>query len=117
LAKAEAYIVKMNTSVNYIIVGSHDPTFSVSLDATGVNSTNGTNSYAFPYHGTSGTAKALLDDIGSLNVGEIQQYVTSTNGVNSYTGRAGSGPNYSLAPGEGYIIKMNTTVSYIPSHY
>lgn len=117
LATGEGYFVKMNTSVNYIVVGSHDPSFTHSLNAAGAGSASGTNLYSYPYHSTAATASSLMTDIGLANVTNVQRFLKATDGLQVYTGRKGSGPDFALAPGEAYFIKMNTTVNYIPSHY
>jgi len=115
----EGYFVRMNTTVNYIVVGSHNPTASVALNQTqGGVSVNGTNFFSFPYHHTAGTSKQLMDDIGSASVAQIQRYIKSANSLETYTGRAGTpNVNWTNLVGEAYLIRMNTTVSYTPSHF
>jgi len=63
------------------------------------------------------TAKNLMDDIVLANVTNIQKYLKATDTLQTYTGRKGAGADFSLVPGEAYLIKMNTTVNYTPSHY
>ena len=117
LAAGEGYFVKMNTTVNYIVVGSHDPSFQHSLNAAGAGSASGTNMFSYPYHSTATTASALQNDIGLANVTNVQKFLKATDGLQVYTGRKGSGADFALVPGEAYFIKMGTTVNYIPSHY
>jgi len=114
----EGYFVKMNSDVSYIVVGSDDPALATSLDkaSAGVSAT-GKNFYAFNYHATAANAKNLMDDIGFANVANVQRFIKSSDTYATYTGRIGSGANFNLTPGEAYFIKMNTTVSYTPSHY
>jgi hypothetical protein len=107
----------MSAAVDYIIVGSHDPSLAVSLDATGVGSAPGTNFFAYPYHSTAATASDLQNDIGLANVQNVQKFLEDSDGLQVYTGRKGSGPDFTLAPGEAYFVKMSGTVSYVPSHY
>jgi hypothetical protein len=118
IAAGEAYFVTMGTTVNYIIVGSHQPSLAINLYGPGGSSLNGSNFFAYPYHHTQNTAKGLMDDIGSDDVNNVQRYMAATNSYELYTGRTGS-PNadFPLAPGEGYFIVMGSTVSYTPSHY
>jgi hypothetical protein len=47
----------------------------------------------------------------------VQKFLKATDGLQVYTGRKGSGPDFALAPGEAYFIKMAATVNYSPSHY
>jgi len=118
LTPGEGVFVKMNTTVNYIVVGADDPTSVYALNATqaGVSKT-GLNFYAYNYHQTAATDKTLMDDIGLANVTNVQKFIKSSDTYQLYTGRKGAGPDFSLVPGEAYFIKMNTTVNYTPSHY
>jgi len=118
MVAGEGVYVKMATATNYIVVGSDDPTLAYTLNATlAGTSKSGTNFYAYNYHQTAATAKALMDDVGLANVTNVQKFIKSTDGLQVYTGRKGSGADYSLVPGEAYYIKMATTVNYTPSHY
>jgi hypothetical protein len=109
----------MSTTVPYIVVGSDDPAVTYSLNAiqAGV-SKSGTNFFAYNYHQTAATSKALMDDVGFTSTAQIQRYIEATNGLEVYTGRKGS-PNvdFPLVPGEGYFVVMSATVNYAPSHY
>jgi hypothetical protein len=118
LAAGEGYLVKMTTTTNYIVVGSHDPAFAHNLNQAGGGSLSGTNLFAFPYHGTPTTSKTLMDDIGFANVQSVAKYLKANDGLQVYTGRKGTpGADFALVPGEAYYVKMSTTVNYIPSHY
>jgi len=119
LASGEAYIIKMNTTVNAIVVGSDDPSTAYALNATQAGvSKAGNNYFAYNYHQTAGDSKQLMDDIGFANVASIAKYLKVSDTFQTYTGRKASpGANFTTTPGEGYIIKMNTTVNYTPSHY
>jgi len=118
LVAGEGYYVRMNAAVDYIIVGSHDPSQSVSLDAVGAGSNSGTNFFSVPYHTTAVNALDLMNDIGFSSVTNVQRFLEATDGLETYTGRKGSpGPNFNLAPGEAYYIRMGSTVSYTPSHF
>lgn len=119
LAAGEGYLVRMNTTVNYIVVGSDDPAVAYGLNATqaGVSKT-GKSFFSYNYHQTAGDSKQLMDDIGFANVAEIQKFLKASDTFQTYTGRKASpGANFALVPGEAYIIRMNTTVNYTPSHY
>jgi len=118
LTAGEAVFVKMATSVNYIIVGSDDPAIAYTLNqaAAGVSNT-GTNFFAYNYHQTAADAKALMDDIGFANVSNVQKFLKATDTLQVYTGRKNGGTAFALTPGEGYFVKMATSVNYTPSHY
>jgi len=122
LQPGEGYFVKMNTTTNYIVVGSHNPgqTYNLGQPLVGGTADNGTNFFAYNYHQTAADAKALMDDIGFVSVTNVQKYLKATASLQVYTGRKNvGGPNaFALTPGEAYYIKMNTTVNpYSPSHY
>lgn len=117
LVQGDGYFIKMNSGVDYIVVGSHDPSTAISLDASGAGSISGTNFFALPYHSTAATALDLMNDIGFADVANVQRFVESNDGLETYTGRRGSPPIFNLVPGEAYFIKMNSTVAYVPSHY
>lgn len=114
----EGYYARMAADTNYIVVGSHDPSLQISLDAGdgGVTSLNGTNFVAYPYHSTANDAQALLTEIGSTNVTSITQYVASTGSLVSYT-NVGGGTNFPLTPGEAYFIRSAADYLWTPAHY
>jgi hypothetical protein len=111
----------MATTTNYIIVGSHNPGQGYNLAQSTAGTTDqGTNDFAYNYHQTAADAKALMDDIGFASVLEVQKYLKASNSLQVYTGRKNvGGPNaFLLVPGEGYRIRMATTVNpYNASHY
>lgn len=113
------FYLRMLTTVNYLIVGSHDPGLVHPLDAAGVGSNSGLNLFAYPYHHTAADAKALLDDIGFANVASVSRFLRASDTLETYTGRKSGGVAvpFALVPGEAYYVRMNTTVNYIPSHY
>ncbi len=117
LTKDAGYIVAMNTDVNYIIVGSHDPGHVVAFNGTG-SSKSGTNYYAVPYHTTATSAGDLIAEIETTvgaDVAEVQKYVNVDDSFVGYNGS--SGADFDLSPGQSYVVSMNTDVSFTPSHY
>ena len=114
LTAGEGLLIKMGNNTNYIVVGSHDPSAVIQLESAGAASNSGTNLYAAPYHGTAAGAQALFQELGSTNVQNIQKYLTGTDSYQLYT--FGSA-DYSINPGEAYLVKMGTTLAYSPSHY
>jgi len=119
LLGGESVVVRMNTTVNAIVVGSDDPAGLYTLQATSAGvSKSGRNHFAYNYHQTAGDSKQLMDDIGFANVADVSKFLKITDTFQSYTGRKSSpGANFTLTPGEGYVVRMNTTVNYTPSHY
>jgi hypothetical protein len=113
LTPGEGYFVRMSANVNYIVVGSHNPSQSVPLNSAGVGSFNGTNFVAYPYHSTSANAQGFMNEIGSTSVISVSRYVESSNGVDLYPG-----VNFTLVPGEAYFVRMSSDVlGWLPAHY
>jgi hypothetical protein len=122
LTAGEGYNVSMYSNVNYIVVGSHDPSLIISMDGPGAGSASGKNFLATPYNITSTNSLQLMNDIGGviiIPVASVSRFITSTDSLATYTGRMGSptGTPFLLTPGEAYKVSMYTTVAYTPSHY
>ena len=114
LVSGQGVVAKMGSNTNYIIVGSHDPSLQVQLEAQGGASASGTNLFAPPYHATAATARALFEELGSDYVQNIQRYLTSSD---SYQAYASGLSDFPLVPGEAYFVKMGQAKLYTPSHY
>jgi hypothetical protein len=114
LVSGEGYRVQMSSSVNYIIVGSHDPGLSITLfndqDAGGPDT--GLNDFAPPYHTTAVNAAQLETEIGAAQVTNISRFNRANNTLITYPPTS-----FNLVPGESYRIQMGTSVTFIPSHY
>ena len=122
LVAAEGLRIQMNTGINYLVVGSHDPALVVSLDALGTNgSASGTNSFGTPYHTTASDAAALEAEIeaaaGGIDaVASISRFVNATDTLQTYAGQLITN-SFGLTPGEALRIQMNNDVAYVPSHF
>jgi hypothetical protein len=122
LVPGDAYFVQLAVgvpSVNYIIVGSHDPGLTLQFDGVGSNGSNsGTNFYAYPYHSTASDANDLALELGGFTVvSAISQFNRTSDGLTIYTG---SGPAFSLTPGKGYFVQLDPNtpnIQFVPSHY
>jgi len=122
LTAGEGYFVSMNSNTNYIVVGSHDPSLVISLDAAGAGSLTGKNLLSPPYNITSTNALQMMQDIGGgsiVPVASVSRFLTATDTFAVYTGRMGSptATPFVLSPGEAYFVSMVSTVPYTPSHY
>jgi hypothetical protein len=115
LEEGAGYQVKMGSTTNYIIVGSHNPSAVIQLEAAGASSLSGTTLFAPPYHATASTASELFTELGGFpTVQSISTFTTNNDGLTAYTNGL---PDFDLNPGEAYQIKMGSTVAYSPSHY
>jgi hypothetical protein len=122
LTAGEGYFVSMTSSLNYIVVGSHDPSLQIQLETTtpGVSAA-GKNLVATPYNITSTNSIQMMLDIGGgtvTPVASVSRYNPITDAFQVYTGRMGTpAPVFALAPGEAYFVSMNSTIAWTPSHY
>ena len=120
----ESYFVSVNTNVNYIIVGSHNPGLGLTFYGPGSTtpdgvSATGTNSFSYPYHSTLTLAGELITEINAVGggaVASVSAWDKNSDGLIFYTGF--SGTNFALIPGEGYLVAVGGDVTgYLPSHY
>lgn len=126
LVAGDAYRVRVTgaATVNYIVVGSHNPTLAHTLIAAGQavpeggTSLDGTNTYNYPYHSVAATANDLRLEIGAPANGGITKLLRASNSTQTYTGK-GAGLNFNLVPGAGYRVRITGTsnVSFIPNHF
>ena len=126
LVPGDGYTVRVTgaTTVNYIVVGSHNPTLQHTLIAAGQpvpeggNSANGTNFYNYPYHSVAATANDLRLEIGAPANGGISKLLRANNTLQTYTGK-GAVANYNLVPGAAYKVRITgaSNVSFIPNHF
>jgi len=124
LAAGDGYLVQMNSNVNYIIVGAHDPGLIVGLTGpVGVGGAGtGKQFFAPPYNITASNALGLILDIGGgvvTPVNNVTRYNKINDGLIVYNGRMTSptATPFVLTPGEAYLVQMNTNVGYTASHY
>ena len=106
ITPGEAYIVDVSASTNWIVVGSHNPSLSVTLTA-------GYQNYvSVPYHTTATNAQTLFNDIANCTA--VKRWDNPTGNMQQWSGTRGV--NFTLIPGEGLIIDVRANTSWIPSH-
>ena len=111
LAASEGYLLRVNVSGDYIIVGSHDPGFTVTLNGTST-SNSGRTRYSHPYHGVAATAAELLAETGGI---QLEKFDPATDTNAPYPGPAG---DFALVPGEAYLIRViGANTQFVPAHY
>ncbi len=120
ITPGDGYKVVVTASVNYIIVGSHNPTLGITFDGPGANgSASGTQQWSYPYHSTAANAEDLINEInaaaGGSVVASVSRFVRTSDGAETYTGF--SGTNFTLTVGEAYKIVVTASVTFVPSHY
>lgn len=120
LDRGVAYQVKVDTNVNYDIVGMHRPGCPITFTGPGVFPEDGTNLYSHPYHAISETASELIAEIGGAlcsatgPVVSIARYIKASAGLDAYTGCAGI--DFGLIDAEAYYIKVDSDVQFTPTH-
>jgi hypothetical protein len=115
--KSEGYLVRAGSSgvTEAVIVGSHDPNFTV--DFTAGEFFNA----ASPYHQTFNKANELFtdlnDQLGSSAILRISKYETDASLTDWFTG-APPAQNFDLALGEAVLVRANDGGSgYVWPHY
>ncbi len=117
LTSGECYFVRVPANVDYLIGGSSVPGLALPLDPPGPGSMTGTNFITLPYHRTPATASQVMADIGFASVVNVQRFLAANQGIQVYTGRKGSGPDFPIAPSECFFVRMSAFVAYVPTHY
>jgi hypothetical protein len=107
----EGFAVVVDQAAEYTILGTDGSTV-LSLDAIGSNSLSGFNLVSLPFCTNVSTAGQLMNSIGFANTAAVERYICATDTFQVYTGRKASSPDFVLSPGEGYLVKMNTTTNY-----
>jgi hypothetical protein len=108
-----ALIVKVGTTGNWIVVGSHNPTAGIFSLAANVN-----NVVSIPYHTTATDAATLWTQVGA-NVAELDYLDTASDTWMPYLGFDAPpvSTNFTITPGTAYIIKVGATTPFTPAHY
>lgn len=106
LTPGESVVVLVDTTIDWICVGSHDPTHAVPLTA------GYTNFVAVPYHSTAANANQLYTEITDCT--EVSRWDNGTGAWSPYTGGRTS---WDLTPGEGVVVLVGTTSNWTPAHY
>src|SRR5262249_5947652 len=114
LTAGQAILVKVTTdNTNWIIVGSHNDTATVTLLKTG--GTTATNWTAVPYHTTATNAQGICAQIP--NATQISRYDETTDTFVTWVcGNVGT--PFNLTAGEGVLIKVTTDGTvWTPLHF
>jgi hypothetical protein len=107
ITAGEAYVVKVSTSGNWIVVGSHNPGLALTL------TTGYSNFVSVPYHTTATNDNALFSQITGCT--SVSRWNNATTAWQNYSGGATS--RFNITAGEGYVIKVSGTTSWTPAHY
>jgi hypothetical protein len=108
------YLLRVGSTGSYIIVGSHDPGFTVQLKAAAVGiSKTGRNRYAHPYHGVSDMASELLAEIAPAGI-SVERFIPASDTNGTYPGAVA---DFSLVPGQAYLVRVSTNKNFVPAHY
>lgn len=114
----KAYMVNMisASTVNWVVVGSHNPALDMEIVFAGSTQ----NWVSVPYHSTSTNASMLKDEMiaDGLSIGSVYRWNVATDNFTSYTSSR-IGTNFTLTPGVGYMVTITaaTTNRWTPAHY
>lgn len=112
LSSGEGYLIGVTTTGSYIIVGSHDPAHSVQLKGQAVGVSNsGFQRYAHPYHGVASSAAELKAELFP-EAASIQKYNILSDQNDPYPPT-----DFTLVPGESYLVGVTADKSFVPAHY
>ncbi len=103
-------VYSTNANTNWVIVGSHNPSTSISIAA------GATKYLAVPYHTTCTTAQLLRNELGGAG---ITLYNWNGSVWQRYAGGTSGGQvNFTITPGLAYqVYTTNAINNYVPSHY
>lgn len=115
LAPGIGYQCVTTAGINWIVVGSHNPSLSISFTA-------GQPKYvAVPYHTTSTTAQLLRNELISAGsggaAGQTPVYYYTGNAWQRYAGGGIGQVNFNLAAGNAYQAVTTAGISWTPAHY
>lgn len=118
LADANALLVKIGgANGNWVVVGSHSPSMTVPLHATGTGHT-GLNWRAVPYHTTAADAAALWTELNTPAIGvELDQYQEATGTYLAYDPDNFLEDNFTITAGGAILIKVGSGKTWTPAHY
>ena len=117
LGPGEGYLLRVTQDIDFRLLGSDDPTQVVALASQNDGATEGID-FCPPYNGGPQTASELISDIeasgGSGSVISVERYIAATDTYQSYAGLLISN-DFTIEPGQSYIVKTNRSFSYVPS--
>jgi hypothetical protein len=118
LVEANAMLVKVGSTVNWVVVGSHNPSMAVPLYKYAAGAHTGLNWRAVPYHTTAASASALWTQLNAAVGGpvEIDQYQES-NGTYLQFDNDSYGDDFTVVPGQAILIKVGASTNWTPAHY
>jgi len=113
VSKGEGYIVQTNGAcTSWVVVGSHDPTYSYSFPQVGKAYLVGV-----PYHTTATVANDLFTSIP--NCAKVEKIVPSAGGLQRVTwlGFGSAADNFPVSIGEAYVVQVTAASTWTPAHY
>lgn len=105
-------VVSTGDVSNWVIVGSHNPTTTLSLAA------NVSKYIAVPYHTTSATAQYLRMEVIAAGGAGVQVYNYNGSVWQRYAGGGIGQYNFNVVPGTAYqVVSTGDVASWTPAHY
>lgn len=113
LVSANAILVKVGVTENWIVVGSHNPAMTVPLYAGGAGHT-GVNFRSVPYHTTATSASVMFGAIPGC--AELDLWDEAAGTFRVYDG-AFNLDDFPITAGQPLVIKVGATANWTPAHY
>lgn len=116
VTSGEGYLATMASGTSWVVVGSHDPGYSVPVTNAGAAQ----NWLSVPYHTTSVTAGNWITELeadlgGATAINTVSRWNSATSSFETYNGRIGT--NFAITAGEAYLATATASGSWTPEHY
>lgn len=111
LQPGNAYQVITASGINWVVVGSHNPSLTLQVQA-GV-----TKYVSLPYHTTETTAATLRNEMIAAGGSSVSVYRWDGATWQRYSGGGFGQVNFGLTPGEGYQVISASAENWTPMHY
>jgi len=114
LAPGIGYQVKSTAAVdNWVVVGSHNPSTTIGLDANGVS-----KYIAIPYHTTSTSAALFYNELVAAGGTAVNVYNWNGTAWQRWAGGGLGQVNFAVTPGVAYQAKSTAAIAaWTPAHY
>jgi hypothetical protein len=112
ISKDEGYLVQVNQSCDWVLVGSHDDEYTYTFSTAGYDYL-----VNVPFNSTADTADELFTSIPYCS--KVERINPSAGGVSRTTwlGFGGAEENFPVVAGEAYIVRVSAASWWTPAHY
>jgi hypothetical protein len=111
ISSGSGYQVSISNSVNWIVVGSHNPSLAVNIPA------GFAKFLSVPYHTTATDAQTLYDQLTTAGATSLTLYNFNGTDWERFSGGGFGDVNFTLVPGVAYQAASAATVNWTPAHF